>query len=83
MENPAVLADTLWKNAPSQEISSVAFKSSVPAMISTMLVEMTTLEWKDSFLKHLFFAMSRMTRKPRPPNMISPAVVRFRRTLSW
>ena len=83
VEKPAVLAETLWKKAPSQEISSVAFKSRVPAIRRITLVVITTLECRLSFRKERFFKMSRITRKPNPPKMISPQVVRFSRTLDW
>lgn len=48
-----------------------------------MLVVMTTLEWRQSFLKERFFSTSRMTKKPRPPKIISPQVVMFKRTSDW
>ena len=72
--NPAVLADTLVKNAPSQVMSSVSRISSV--------VTITALEWRHSFLKERFLKISMITRKPSPPKIMSPAVVRFRSTSS-
>ena len=41
--NPAVLADTLWKNAPSHVTSSVSFMRMVPLTMSAALTVMTTL----------------------------------------
>ena len=80
--NPAVLADTLVKNAPSQVMSSVSRISSVPAARSISVVTITALEWRHSFLKERFLKISMITRKPSPPKIMSPAVVRFRSTSS-
>ena len=82
VENPAVLADTLWKKAPSQVTSSVAFRRSVPTTRSTTVVVITILECSISFLNLLLLIMSRITRNPRPPKMIRIQVIIFRSTLS-
>ena len=82
VENPAVLADTLVKNAPSQVIFSVARMSTVPPINRMALVVITALECRVSFLKDRLVTMSMMTKNPRPPKVISPAVVRFSSTLS-
>ena len=42
VENPAVLADMLWKNAAIQEMGSVNFKSSVPPANKIPVVTSTT-----------------------------------------
>ena len=42
VENPAVLADMLWKNAAIQEMGSVSFKSSVPPANKIPVVTSTT-----------------------------------------
>ena len=56
-------ADTLWKKAPSQVMSSVAFSSRVPTASRAAVVVMTTLEWKVSFRKLPALRMSSITRK--------------------
>ena len=73
-------ADTLWKKAPSQVMSSVAFSSRVPTASRAAVVVMTTLEWKVSFRKLPALRMSSITRKPRPPKMIMAQVTRFSST---
>ena len=84
MEKPAVRAETLWKKAPSQVMSSVAFSSRVPSRSSTPVVVTTTLVWKVNFLKRNFLLhTSRITRKPMPPKMMRPQVVRFSSTSLW
>ena len=82
VENPAVLADTLWKNAPSQVTSSVSLINTVPITMRQPLTVSTTLACMES-LCHLsrFTHISRMTRKPMPPKKIRAQVVRFRSTL--
>ena len=43
----------------------------------------TILECSVSFRKERFPKISRITRNPRPPKIISPPVVRFKRILFW
>ena len=84
VENPAVLADTLVKKAPIQVISSVSFKSTVPAAVSTRLINSTTLACMESFFHRNRFAMtSRITKKPMPPKITRAQVTRFKSISSW
>ena len=82
VENPAVLAETLVKNAPSQVICSVMRISTVPTTSRMALVVITALECRHSFLKERLRTMSIITRNPKPPKVIRPAVVRLSSTLS-
>ena len=71
VQNPAVLAETLWNSAPSQLMFSVSLKSSAPAKISAALVESTTFECTESFFQCNFFSInSLITRNPIPPKNI-------------
>ena len=60
----------------------ISLSVSVPTTSKTKLVTITTLECRVSFLKHFCFPISRITRNPNPPKMISVHVVRFKRTSS-
>ena len=83
VEKPAVRAETLWKKAPIQDISSVAFSKRVPMIKSDNVVTITTLEWRHSFLKDRFFTISERTRNPKPPKIISPQVVKLSKISDW
>ena len=82
VENPAVLVVILWKNAPIHVIFSVAFKIRVPPIKRTAVIEMATLECRQSFLKLFCFTISTSTRNPIPPTITKTSVVIFSRILS-
>ena len=50
--------------------------------LALALVVITALECRHSFLKERLRTMSIITRKPKPPKVIRPAVVRLSSTLS-
>ena len=74
--NPAVLADTLIKNAPIHEIFSVILRSRAPAIISTILTDITILVCIENFFHlNLFSHNSHITKKPIPPKNTSVQVI--------
>lgn len=81
--NPAVLAEVLKKNAPSQDIFSVIFKRMVPTISNKVVINNTTFVWRQNFLKDLFSNISFITKKPSPPKIIRKHVVKFKRILLW
>ena len=81
VENPAVLAETLLKKAPIQEIFSVSFKRSVPDSRSPAVTVRTIYVCMENFFqRNLVDQISRITRKPIPPQIINPHVTMFNRT---
>ena len=83
VENPAVLAETLWKKAPNHVTFSVSLINNVPITISAILTDITALEWNVNFLKDFLFLTSIITKKPIPPKIINPLVTKFNKISFW
>ena len=82
VEKPAVRAETLLNNAPSQVILLVNLIITAPKIIKIMVTQITTFECIESdFHLNLLVFMSLITKKPIPPKMISIQVTTLRYTL--
>ena len=63
MENPAVLAETLWKNAPSHVTFSVSLSVSVPTTSKTKLGNDHHLGVQSKLLETLLFSYIQNNKK--------------------
>ena len=82
VEKPAVRAETLLNNAPSQVILLVNLIIMAPKIIKITVTQITTFECIESdFHLSLLVFMSLITKKPIPPKMISIQVTTLRYTL--
>ena len=79
VENPAVLAEVLVRKAPSQLIFSKHLIIIVPDISKKTVIVITIFVCKLNFLKLCMVTISLITKKPNPPKIISPHVVKLSR----